>query len=134
MEGDPLKLVSTEKDASKDTDLMTVDYNRVQKASPDYVSKFEGMDQSVNVALSTFVLQADPEPLLNVYDFIMTTFVPSQQDQTPSNETVNQQAQLANVSQTATEQKIRVRVKLASFKGISPVWDDALLCLVDKFV
>ncbi|KLO14457.1 hypothetical protein SCHPADRAFT_996578 [Schizopora paradoxa] len=115
-EGDPLKLVSTEKDASKDTDLMTVEYNRVQAASPDYLSKYEGMDQSVNVALSTFVLQADPEPLLDLYDFIMTTFVPSQQAQSSNEGPTNQQTQPSNAPQATNEQKIGVRVKLASFE------------------
>lgn len=98
---------------------MTVEYDRVQKASPDYLSKYKGMDQAVDIALSTFVMQADPEPLLDIYDFIMTTFVPSQQGQPPSSEETGQQAQPTQAPQTATEQqKIHVRVELASFKGM----------------
>ena len=95
---------------------MMVEYVRVQKASPDFYVVYDGVEQTVDVALSTFVVQADPKPLLDVYDFIMTTFVPSQQTPMPQKE-----IEFTSNTSQPQEQKIRVRVKLASFEGETSV-------------
>src|SRR5260370_37271959 len=61
-------------------DLMQVQYVRVQKDSPDFVRVFEGIDQHIDIELSTFVFSAAPEPVISLYDFIMATFLPAASD------------------------------------------------------
>lgn len=118
---DSIEFMSSAESNSKDDDLLIVKYKRVQKASPFYDSVFEGMDQSVDVKISTFIFRAAPEPVLTLYDFIMTTFVPKS-DRTATMTSVDEGSGNA-VSQTASNQnetqsqKIRVLVNLASVKG-----------------
>ncbi|KAG8928477.1 hypothetical protein FRC01_005870 [Tulasnella sp. 417] len=57
-------------------DLVKVRYFRVQRNSPEFHTVYEGIDQSVTASLSTLVVHAAPEPIIVLYDFIMTTFVP----------------------------------------------------------
>ncbi|KAF8216245.1 hypothetical protein K438DRAFT_1748990 [Mycena galopus ATCC 62051] len=73
----PIKFVSSpESDLLEDKDLLSLTYRRVQKESPEFLTIYEGIDQSVDIKLSTFIFRAAPEPVLSLYDFIMTTFVP----------------------------------------------------------
>jgi len=115
-------LSSADDSGNKELKLLKVRYNRVQKDSPEFMTVYEGVDQSVDVDLSTFKIGIAPEPILSLYDFIMTTFVP--QDEAISNETGNEKAlsidgESIGDSETVVEQpkstdKIRVRVKLTS--------------------
>lgn len=77
--GGPIKFITTPKEVSGSPDLLQVKYTRVQRDSPEFQTVFEGVDQNVDVKMSTLVFRAAPEPILDVYDFIMTTFVPSSQ-------------------------------------------------------
>lgn len=107
----------------KEFKLLQVRYKKVQKESPEYMTRHEGVDQSVDVDLSTFNISIAPEPILSLYDFIMTTFVP--QDEHPVNgNTKEDVANGTGDSKSETEQpveqspdKIRVRVKLTSAQG-----------------
>ena len=45
------------------------------------LAKFDGIAQSVDIKISTFIFKAAPEPVLAVYDFVMTTFVPGPDQQ-----------------------------------------------------
>lgn len=118
-----MKLVSTESDSSDATDLMEVAYRRVQKSYPDFYTEYDGFDQSVTVNLSTFIFSAVPEHVLSLYDYLMTTFVPSRDN----NEQDSADRPEVNAPQTETEvqvptaepstDKIRVLANLASFKG-----------------
>ncbi|KAJ7071032.1 vacuolar protein sorting-associated protein 13 [Mycena amicta] len=108
---EPIKFVSSpESDLLEDKDLLSLTYRRVQKESPEFLTVYEGIDQSVDIQLSTFVFRAAPEPVVALYDFIMTTFVPQSgpaaevSPVTPENE----------VAVQASAGKIRVLVKLAS--------------------
>jgi vacuolar protein sorting-associated protein 13A/C len=56
---------------------MTVKYVNAQKTSPEFATKFHSTDQDINILLSTMVFSIAPEPVIAVYDFIMTTFVPN---------------------------------------------------------
>jgi vacuolar protein sorting-associated protein 13A/C len=87
--------------------LVKVRYQKVQKDSPEYMTKHDGVDQSVDAELSTFGITVAPEPILALNDFIMTTFVPQDQPQ--------QEKKEAPVQQSAD--KIRVRVRLTSAQG-----------------
>jgi len=58
-------------------DLLIVRYKKCQPESPVFLTQFDGIDQSVDIKISTFIFRAAPEPVLAVYDFVMTTFVPA---------------------------------------------------------
>lgn len=112
----PIKFMSSaDSESPQDKDLLTVTYCRVQKESPEFHTVYEGIDQSVDVKISTFIFRVAPEPVLSLYDFIMTTFVPQSDNRTID----NQEHELTKVSPDASapEGKIRVLVKLASVQG-----------------
>ncbi|CAK9783702.1 putative late endosome to vacuole transport-related protein [Cutaneotrichosporon oleaginosum] len=92
-----------------DVKLVRVKYLKVQKDAPDFMTKHEGIDTSIDTELSTFDITLAPEPILSLYDFIMTTFVSHDDPQTPA------EAQAAQQSQEAVStDKMRIRVKLTS--------------------
>ena len=72
---EPLEFMSSAAGPT-DEDLLIVKYTRVQQDSPEYQPVYEGIDQNVDVKISTFLFRAAPEPVVTLYDFIMTTFVP----------------------------------------------------------
>jgi vacuolar protein sorting-associated protein 13A/C len=106
--------------------LLQVRYCRVQKESPEFMTVHEGVDQSVDVELSTFDITIAPEPILALYDWILTTF-------TSREDLVSRQPSSLDLPSTATDadtvveggaeeqpkntDKIRVRVKLTSAQG-----------------
>jgi vacuolar protein sorting-associated protein 13A/C len=51
-----------------------------RRTRPEYLTVHEGIDQSVDIKMSTLVFRAAPERVLGLYDFIMTTFVSSNED------------------------------------------------------
>lgn len=110
-------------------DLLIVRYKRCQPESPVFLTQFDGIDQSVDIKISTFIFRAAPEPVLAVYDFVMTTFVPGpapnqqQQQVAPVDGEVllglgKGAAPVVVVGQQRATQKIRVLVNLASVQGI----------------
>ncbi|ORY32314.1 hypothetical protein BCR39DRAFT_523905, partial [Naematelia encephala] len=107
--------------STDDVKLLLVKYQRVQRESPEFMTRHEGVDQSIDVELSTFKISIAPEPILTLYDFIMTTFVPknapkdspANADGSPADDVdtiENDQTQEAE----KTSDKIRIRVKLTS--------------------
>jgi vacuolar protein sorting-associated protein 13A/C len=119
--GDPIQLMSSESTGSVIKDLMKISYKRVQKNSPEFATVYESIDQSVDVQLSTFIFHAAPEPVVSLYDFIMTTFVPQSPEQ-PANTTlsaivISDEGELAlSAKDTGT---IKVSVRLDSVQGWS---------------
>jgi vacuolar protein sorting-associated protein 13A/C len=101
----------------EEDELVRVKYARVQKESPEYMSVYDGIDQSIDTSISTLKVNIEPEPLISLYDFIMTTFVPEH----PSEE--NQQALVEE--QQATDEKLRIRVRL---RGVQCRWIFYQLC------
>jgi vacuolar protein sorting-associated protein 13A/C len=100
-------------------DLLRVDYTRVQSSSPEYRSTYEGYDQIISVDVSTVIFRVAPEPLVTLYDLLMTTFVPSSPGpgETPSlAHGPSAVAQLTPESASRTG-KLRLLVKLASVEG-----------------
>ena len=116
---EPMEFVSSAAADMPDEDLLTVDYKRVQKMSPEFWTLFEGIDQSVNIQVSTFIFHAAPEPVVGLYDFIMSTFVP-QSPEPASRDRPSDDISLADSQVPAPNSpadKIRVVVRLASVKG-----------------
>ncbi|OCH96150.1 vacuolar protein sorting-associated protein 13 [Obba rivulosa] len=117
---EPIEFMSSA-EANTDEDLLTVRYTRVQQASPEYLTVYEGVDQNVDVKISTFLFRAAPEPVLTLYDFIMTTFVPQQSEKaiaTPQNILPNANGETGSQGSEIRMEKIRVLLKLASIQVI----------------
>jgi vacuolar protein sorting-associated protein 13A/C len=111
---------STGSDSPQDKNLLTVKYARAQKASPDFTTVYEGIDQSVDITISTVILRAAPEPVLTMYDFVMTTFVPKSEP--PAINAVVDQVSSTNASalgspNSEASEQIRIGVKLATVQS-----------------
>lgn len=99
---------------------MKIGYRRAQKASPDFMSVYEGYDQSVEVRLTTFVVRAVPEHVITLYDYIMSTFVPNRNgngSQQPQESSVHEPSAPDKQGAQQTTDQIRVRARLAEFQG-----------------
>ncbi|THV04954.1 vacuolar protein sorting-associated protein 13 [Dendrothele bispora CBS 962.96] len=108
---DPVKFISSE--SLEERDLLTLSYVRVQQTSPEFISVYEGIEQIVDVKISTFLFRAVPEPVLSLYDFIMTTFVPEQNAGTVSGDQSGEESP-QEVITNDEERKIKIAVQLAS--------------------
>ncbi|KIR37167.1 vacuolar protein sorting-associated protein vps13 [Cryptococcus deuterogattii MMRL2647] len=111
-----LSSASEDGNSPSDLKLVQVKYIKVQKDSPEFMTKHEGVDTSIDTELSTFKFTISPEPILSLYDFIMTTFVPNNQssvEQPPQDVETQVQGVDQEDAQPSTD-KMRIRVKLTS--------------------
>ena len=119
LNGEPIAVLSSHDESSREGDLLSLAYARVQQDHPDFMPKHEGFDQDIKVSLSTFIFHAAPEPVISLYDFIMTTFVP-EKSASPrplvSTRSGEQIVQRDNQGGTRSS-KIRLAVELASVQG-----------------
>jgi len=116
--GQDIQFISTpEFSATSNKDLLRIAYARVQKESPEFATLYERVDQNVDIKVSTLVFRAAPEPVLALYDFIMTTFVP-RTDQIPQIWPESRSKQESDVVQGDSDSKIRVLIKLEGVKGL----------------
>ncbi|KAG6336571.1 hypothetical protein ID866_2509 [Astraeus odoratus] len=117
-EGGTLPLISS-KDAEVggDKDLLSVSYTRVQKTSPDFSTTYDSIEQNVDVSLSTFIFKAVPEPVISLYDFIMSTFVP-QENNEASVQTNAEARDKKPATNSAASGAVRVTIKLDSIQVI----------------
>lgn len=103
-----------------DKDLVRVRYTRVQTDSPEFMTVYEGIDQSINVELSTINLMLTRVSILALYDWIMTTFVPQDPVTPAANGNAGKQLENSEEQEVITppsdgrKEKLRVRVKLTS--------------------
>ena len=125
----PTAFISSED--SKGKNLLKVKYVRAQQDSPEFMTAFEGIDQSVDVAMSTLVLRAQPEPVIAIYDFLMTTFVPQKGPTLPA-PAVEKDPKVGPQQQQAITEQIRVRVKLESVQGASRRADGVVLLFTNS--
>ncbi|TFY80723.1 hypothetical protein EWM64_g3289 [Hericium alpestre] len=114
-DANPVEVLSSADRSHQSTNLLNVHYTRVQRESPEYQTVYEGFNQNVDIKISTVIFRAAPEPVITLYNFIMTTFVPEAKealDEPVSTVAVNEQ----HPPDTTAEppDKIRVLVKLAS--------------------
>lgn len=115
---EPIKFISSAALASSEG-LLSVKYNRVQPQSPQFVSVYEGINQSVNITVTTVVVQAAPEPVIALYDFIMNTFVPEGSTR-PALEPEDSEdsGNEALTAAASSSDKIKVLLKLAGVQGM----------------
>ncbi|KAF8873711.1 vacuolar protein sorting-associated protein 13 [Gymnopilus junonius] len=116
--GKDIQFISTpEVGSSKEKHLLRISYSRVQNESPNFLTLAEGIDQNVDIKISTLSFRAAPEPILALYEFIMATFV-SSPDQIANTSTGMAPVGSDEVLRGApgqTEGKIRVLIK---FEGV----------------
>ncbi|KAF9166895.1 hypothetical protein DFQ26_006563 [Actinomortierella ambigua] len=71
-------LISSDADgkspASGGSDLVRVMYTKVNPISPDYYSKYQGVDATVDISFSTVTMIVTRKSVLALFDFILTTF------------------------------------------------------------
>jgi vacuolar protein sorting-associated protein 13A/C len=126
----PTAFISSEKSHSQE--LVKVKYTRVEAESPEFATIYESVNQSVDVEFSTIVLCAQPEPVVAMYDFMMSTFVNNNKKPAPVPASAaipaGGHAAIAlpaeptpSPSQSSVEQ-IRVNVKLQGVEGKSLVF------------
>ena len=116
--GQDIPFISTpEFSATGNKDLLRIAYARVQKESPEFATMYESVDQNVDIKVSTLVFRVAPEPVLALYDFIMTTFVP-RPDQVPQNRSEPRSENESGVAQVDSDSKIRVLIKMEGIKGL----------------
>ncbi|KAF2642663.1 vacuolar protein sorting-associated protein 13 [Massarina eburnea CBS 473.64] len=101
--------------ADEQKDLFTLKFAKVNKDSPEFQSRYDGIAMNLDVAVSTINLIVTRRTLLTLLDFVLITFTNSDPPQ-------NQQAQIADkpegpqevqqTSQAADQGKIRIRAEL----------------------
>ncbi|KIP11945.1 hypothetical protein PHLGIDRAFT_21259 [Phlebiopsis gigantea 11061_1 CR5-6] len=120
-EKDPIKFISSAATDSAEG-LLAIKYLRAQPQSPQFLTTYEGINQSVNISLTTVLLRAAPEPVIALYDWIMTTFVPenatSQAVVLAAPEQGNGDVVIAPAGQDSSSDKIRVLLRLAGIQAI----------------
>jgi vacuolar protein sorting-associated protein 13A/C len=130
-EGNHIDFVSTPSNTGRnlnESHLLRIIYTRVQKESPDFLTTHEGIDQNIDIKMSTLVFRAAPAPVLALYDFVMSTFVPKDESNggqialRPSN-AFTQTPEI----QSVPANEIRVSAKL---EGIQGQLDSLLCCCV----
>jgi vacuolar protein sorting-associated protein 13A/C len=114
--GQDIPFISVPESLTSNKDLLRIAYTRVQKESPEFATIYEGVDQNVDIKVSTLVFRAAPEPVLALYDFIMTTFVPRPDQAQNLSEPRSEQE--SAVVQGDSDSKIRVLIKLEGIKGL----------------
>lgn len=108
-----IKFISSESfDPTSTKGLLRVVYLRTQADSPNFSSR-DGIEQVVEVHISTVLLRAAPEPVLTLYDFIMNTFVPAN-TVPPSEQSLTEAGNIDSTDARNDEGKIRVSVHFAS--------------------
>ncbi|KAF3008444.1 hypothetical protein E8E13_003289 [Curvularia kusanoi] len=107
-------IISSEDDsADEQKDLFSLKFTKVNKESPEFQTKFEGIATNLDVHVSTINLIVTRKTLLTLLDFVLITFTNPDQPQ-------NQQAQIAAKpdeqeiakQSDAEPDKIRIRAEL----------------------
>ncbi|TGZ78721.1 hypothetical protein EX30DRAFT_322121 [Ascodesmis nigricans] len=109
---------------STDSPLFFVQYIQVNKANPEFMSKYEAIDKHVNVSISTIDVVVTRKTILTLLDFVITTFTnpnppPPQQhkslkDPESDSEDSEEEVEEEPLPPPPTEEKIRVKVDLDS--------------------
>ncbi|EXX73461.1 Vps13p [Rhizophagus irregularis DAOM 197198w] len=103
-------------------DLVHIKYFKVNPKSPEYMSKFEGIDQGVDIELSTITVIISRESILTLYSFILDTFTsPPTSTPTPTPQAVDVQPGTESEEVRTPQSKpstIRVKAKLNSIRFI----------------
>ncbi|PNS16408.1 Vacuolar protein sorting-associated protein 13 [Sphaceloma murrayae] len=99
---------------NKREDLFTLQFVKVNKEHPKFMSEYEGFAMNLDVAVSTINLLVTRRTLLTLLDFVLATFTsngpPQEQPQVKDDE--KDKAEVATPAQTQEPDKIRVKARL----------------------
>ncbi|KAF2789276.1 vacuolar protein sorting-associated protein 13 [Melanomma pulvis-pyrius CBS 109.77] len=108
--------IITSEDASADEqkDLFWLKFVKVNKESPEFTTKYEGIAMNLDVAVSTINLIVTRKTLLTLLDFVLITFTnPGPPQNQPAQITAKQGEQQQAAQQPQADQdKIRIKAKL----------------------
>ncbi|KAG0208228.1 hypothetical protein BGX33_006369 [Mortierella sp. NVP41] len=107
-------------------DLVRVSYIKVNPISPDYLTKYKGIDATVDISLSTVTMILTRKSVLTLFDFVLTTFTgpapaPAQSPRpaAANGELTTSQTALAQIDdKPAAQDKMKVKVKMTSINFI----------------
>ena len=118
-------ILSSEENADvTTTDLLTVTYFKVQKDSPELMTKYEGISTNIDASMSTINLIVTRRTLLTLLDFVMITFTNPDKGKT-ENELASSEADEAQTQgvQTKQQEPDKIRIK-AELKKIAVILND----------
>ncbi|OLL22292.1 Vacuolar protein sorting-associated protein 13 [Neolecta irregularis DAH-3] len=80
------RIISSARAADKEQtqELIRVKYTSVQNDSPDFMEVYEGIQQNIDVHISTINVIVTRRSILTLYDYIILTFISPQQDNAKS--------------------------------------------------
>ena len=113
------KIISSEGfDTDKSLDLFHVKYVKVNKQSPEYMTKYDGIDTNIDVSISTINLVVTRKTLLTLLDFILVTFTSSESTDNATSSSVTQPEEGSDNEEAAPKatdaDKMRIKVNLKS--------------------
>jgi vacuolar protein sorting-associated protein 13A/C len=99
--------------ADEQKDLFSLKFVKVNKESPEFQTKYEGIATNLDVAVSTINLIVTRRTLLTLLDFVLDTFTNPGQPQNQQAQITDKEEQQPVASQTQVEpDKIRIRAEL----------------------
>ncbi|CAG8543869.1 1688_t:CDS:10, partial [Acaulospora colombiana] len=112
---------NTQSDDSKD--LVHVKYSKVSPQSPEYMKKYEGIDQSVDIEMSTINVIVTRKTILTLYNYVLDTFTSADQGPPVDSGIPQPDSELQSPSpeKPPTQKRtptMRVKVKLNSIRFI----------------
>lgn len=109
---EPIVFITSEQ-PGPEQDLVKIRYTRADRENPEFDTTYEGIDQSIGARISTIVVHAQPEPVVAMNDFIMSTFVPEK----PAAKSDSTEVVLPTTPAPSNMEKIRVKVNLQGVEG-----------------
>jgi vacuolar protein sorting-associated protein 13A/C len=119
-------LSSGDADSESEKDLVSVKIVKVNRDSPEFMPKYEGIEINIDVAISTINLVVTRKTLLTLLDFVLVTFTNSESavGTTPSSKEVEDSPDSENGATAAVSLSegdtgsIRIKVDLKSIRLI----------------
>ncbi|KAF9211914.1 hypothetical protein BGZ59_007452 [Podila verticillata] len=105
-------------------DLVRVSYTKVNPISPEYLTKYKGIDATVDISFSTITMILTRKSVLTLFDFVLTTFTggPAPQGQAANNQAVpalkSTPSQADVKAPPPTQDTMKVKVKMTSINFI----------------
>lgn len=105
-------LVSSDEAQSKsDGELLSVKFLKVDRGSPEFHDKYEGIATNLDVAVSTINLMLTRKSLLTLLDFVLATFTGPSEPSNPVKTVGTEQPEQSTSAPTQSD-KIRIKTKL----------------------
>ncbi|KAF8938290.1 hypothetical protein BGZ58_001218 [Dissophora ornata] len=105
-------------------DLVRVSYIKVNPISPDYLTKYKGIDATVDISFSTVTMILTRKSVLTLFDFVLTTFTAPAQPTPPPVSTAAGDYNALKATQSQAENKppaqdaMKVKVKMTSINFV----------------